>query len=85
MFFWVSVGSTADWSPSVCAGAKSPRSDDDTLRSMISWRGLSRTIRTTRLSALPYRLLPNTAMRCTLAADKPGDDRPRRLEHSGEP
>jgi hypothetical protein len=53
VFFWVSVGSTCDWSPSVCAAAKSPYSEVDTLRSWISWRVVSRTMRTTRDSALP--------------------------------
>ena len=36
VFFWLSVGSTWDWSPEVCASAKSPRSVVVTDRSWIS-------------------------------------------------
>src|SRR4051812_43639900 len=51
----------------MCAAANSPRSDVETLRSLISWRGVSRTMRTTRLSALPYWLAPSSiTMRSTL-------------------
>ena len=58
MFFWVSVGRTFRWSPARCAGAKSPRSALETLTSRISWRAVSRVIRTTRFSALPYWCVP---------------------------
>ena len=57
VFFWVSVATTWELSPSVCAAAKSPRSWLVTLRSATSWRSVSRVTRTTRFSALPYWLL----------------------------
>ena len=56
VFFWVSVATTWELSPFVCAASKSPRSCEVTLRSATSWRAVSRTTRTTRFSALPYWL-----------------------------
>ena len=67
MFFWVSVGSTCGLVAGDVRVAELPRSELDTLRSRISCRGVSRTMRTTRFSALPYWLAPRTvAMRPTL-------------------
>ena len=42
VFFCVSVGRMAAWSPVMCASLKSPRSDELTFRSRISWRAVSR-------------------------------------------
>jgi hypothetical protein len=42
VFFWVSVGSTAAWSPLMCASSNRPRSAEETFRSRIWWRGSSR-------------------------------------------
>ena len=60
VFFWVSVGTTWLLSPSRWAATKSPRSCEVTFRSSISCRSVSRVIRTTRFSALPYWLLVRT-------------------------
>ena len=53
VFFWVSVGSTAPWSPATWAAEKSPESEVDTLRSRMACRSVSRSIRKTRVSAFP--------------------------------
>src|SRR5688572_4367638 len=58
VFFWVSVVRTFAWSPVVWAASKEPRRWVETLRSVISWRAVPRWIRTTRVSALPYRFAP---------------------------
>ena len=42
VFFWVSVGRTAAWSPLMCASRKSPRSAEETLRSRMVCRAVSR-------------------------------------------
>src|SRR5688572_18175011 len=57
-FLWESVGRTAAWSPVVWAASKDPLRCVETLRSVISWRAVSRSTRTTRFSALPYRFAP---------------------------
>jgi hypothetical protein len=42
VFFWVSVGRTSAWSPVVCASVNRPRNAEETLRSRIWCRAVSR-------------------------------------------
>src|SRR5690625_1421285 len=60
VFFWVSVGTTLPWSPTVWASVKSPRSWEVTDSSVMRWRGWSRSTFMTRTSALPYWFSPRT-------------------------
>src|SRR5690349_383314 len=60
VFFIVSVGSTPALSPLRWVAARSPESATLTFRSIRSWRSPPRRTCTRRVSALPYRLRPNT-------------------------
>ncbi len=63
VFFWVSVATTSALSPTRYESTSAaPRSCEVTFRSMISCRAVSRTIRTTLFSALPYLLAPSETL-----------------------
>ena len=53
VFFIVSVATTRELSPSVCAAAKSPSSAMATVTSRRAWGVVSRPTRTMRMAALP--------------------------------
>src|SRR5690606_30168762 len=61
VFFWLSVATQCALSPCVCTRAKSPRSCEETVKSVISWTSPSRRTCTRWFSALPYWLKPSSA------------------------